>query len=532
MRGDESMDPEQNPDAPAAGEPPADPDYTPLTEAQVRDFVSTIPAHAEKFRELAKKLNGVDLDYSAASIPRLDDLIAENWPDGPPAHLDNMVLSYGSYLGETIRTLHGGDWCHSEEMAFHLDIDGMKVFPFGKVRRRFVNGKEDSLGFFYQVIWTELSRRQNPFAELPVEPTPPPIILAPAPAAATPPPPIPPAPPSPPPIPRLTPIMPPLPSIPAKKKPARNWAVIVILFVVVAVAGFVGYRVVQFVHYVRTHPSSAQPGEVEFREANGEIIAGKAGEVFGNSDEARQLAAEYSKSFKILRDNFFTKGGGTVLGGLEGDFLTYCQLNDDSCVFLVHVPELRKFTGDAKKSLTDLAWMNAQSVLQAATNSPPKTVVVGVKGLLLYDAIMIGDYVADAQPGKDGIRTRGSGLKDMEMFYPFFAPSMGPDPDEMTNAPSATAAAADAGAGADITIQSAKFGTGGKQADVMAKVTELLHAHPEGFKISYKTLAADPAPGKKKQLTISYEYKGTNHVLTVPNGKQLSKQALVKNALK
>src|SRR5882724_11345525 len=118
------------PDEPDAGEKPADADYVPLTEAQVRDFVGTIPAHSEKTCELARSLNGTVLDYSAESIPRLDDLIAENWPDGPPIHLENMVLAYGSYLGETIRTLHGGDWCHSEEMGFHLEIDGMKVFPF------------------------------------------------------------------------------------------------------------------------------------------------------------------------------------------------------------------------------------------------------------------------------------------------------------------------------------------------------------------------------------------------------------------
>ena len=83
-----------------------------------------------------------------------------------------------------------------------------------------------------------------------------------------------------------------------------------------------------------------------------------------------------------------------------------------------------------------------------------------------------------------------------------------------------------------MVIQSAKFVAGKKDADVTAKVIELLQAHPEGFIISYKTLAADPAQGKKKHLTVTYDYKGVTYVLTVANGKKLSNGSLVKNALK
>ena len=76
----------------------------------------------------------------------------------------------------------------------------------------------------------------------------------------------------------------------------------------------------------------------------------------------------------------------------------------------------------AKQSLTELAWMNAQSVLQAKTQHPPKTVVVGVKGVLLYEAILIGDFVPEPAARDDGIRTRSSGIMDEKLFFPFFAP--------------------------------------------------------------------------------------------------------------
>jgi len=86
--------------------------------------------------------------------------------------------------------------------------------------------------------------------------------------------------------------------------------------------------------------------------------------------------------------------------------------------------------------------------------------------------------------------------------------------------------------GGKITIQSAKFGVGKKQADVTAKLIEQLQAYPDGFAINIQTLGTDPVPGKKKRLTVRYEYNGTNHVMVVPGGKDLSNQALVKNALK
>jgi hypothetical protein len=186
-----------------------------------------------------------------------------------------------------------------------------------------------------------------------------------------------------------------------------------------------GFRMVQFARYLKAPPSEARPGELEFREANRQIITGHGSTAFGNNEEAKALAKDYSTSLKIKRDSFFSRGTSSALTELEGVFVTYCQLNGDACVFLVHVPDLRGFSDEAKKSLADLAWINAQSVLQARARHPPKTVVVGMKGLLLYDAILIGDYIADPQPGKDGIKTRASGLKEMELFYPFFAPEPG-----------------------------------------------------------------------------------------------------------
>ena len=39
---------------------------------------------------------------------------------------------------------------------------------------------------------------------------------------------------------------------------------------------------------------------------------------------------------------------------------------------------------------------------------------------MLYEAILIGDFVADPQSEGDGIKTRGSGLQDTKLFFPYF----------------------------------------------------------------------------------------------------------------
>jgi hypothetical protein len=218
-------------------------------------------------------------------------------------------------------------------------------------------------------------------------------------------------------------IPPPPPVIPRRMNRFVYWTLIVIAGLSIAFAGFMAFRLVQLVRYVQQHPRQTAPGEAEFREANRLIITGHGTTSFGNTEEARALAKTYSTSLKILREGFFTKGHRGALTELEGEFVTYCQLNQDSCVFLVHVPGLRGFEGDAKRSLAELAWMNAQSVIQAKSARKPGTVVVGVKGLMLYDTILIGDYVANPKPGQDGIRTRAGGLEEMKLLYPFFVPS-------------------------------------------------------------------------------------------------------------
>lgn len=139
--------------------PPKSP-AKPMTEVEAQKFIAQIPGWAESQREIANNVFGAKLDYSAESIPKLDQIIKEGWPE-PPVLLDEMVLGFGSYLGETIRRVHGGGWCFDPKHELHYEVGGIKIFPFAKVRKRFLNGEEDSLGFFYSFIRAELAKGQK-----------------------------------------------------------------------------------------------------------------------------------------------------------------------------------------------------------------------------------------------------------------------------------------------------------------------------------------------------------------------------------
>jgi TPR repeat protein len=84
----------------------------------------------------------------------------------------------------------------------------------------------------------------------------------------------------------------------------------------------------------------------------------------------------------------------------------------------------------------------------------------------------------------------------------------------------------------NLTILSAEFGMGKQVTNLTARVIELLHTQPGGFTADAKSLGADPLPGKKKRLTIKYDYAGADYTFTIQAAKKVSYQSLVQNARK
>lgn len=92
------------------------------------------------------------LDYSPESLRALDDFISATF-EGPSVSSapESLQDDVGAYVGEVVRRHIGGRW---DEDGSLRDLGGevTQVHPIGKARKRFANGPEDSLAWFYEVV--------------------------------------------------------------------------------------------------------------------------------------------------------------------------------------------------------------------------------------------------------------------------------------------------------------------------------------------------------------------------------------------
>lgn len=213
------------------------------------------------------------------------------------------------------------------------------------------------------------------------------------------------------------------PPVGTKKKPLG-----IVLWIVVALGCafglFVAMRMVQFACYAYKHPYKAPVGANELEAANLAILWQLPRIASGNNPQAVALADAYARSLRALREKNFSKVTGENWLGLPitTEVQAYCHLNTNACVFLVRIPELRQFDFDAKKSLADLAWFNAQIILKAKLDAPPPHVVVGLKGEVMWDEILTGVFVHQPQARNDGLKARYDGITEIKVLYPYFKP--------------------------------------------------------------------------------------------------------------
>ena len=156
--------------------------------------------------------------------------------------------------------------------------------------------------------------------------------------------------------------------------------------------------------------------ETAFSKASGAIVSSSGGIGYGNTDEARLIAVEFAESMKMVRDEAID-GEDSALSISGGNFLTYCQLNEDSAVFLVHVPDLRNYEEDAKEFIADMAWTMAQQRLQGSSIPLGSELRVATKGVVFWDKIYLGELKSEDDP-EVGIRSRNGNESDLEALFP------------------------------------------------------------------------------------------------------------------
>ena len=104
---------------------------------------------------------GKDLKKDGQSLSQLDSIIAQGWKGKRPEMFEEVVSSFATFLGEALIEVHGGEWvwCDEGDPFAVVLSDGTIVFPYSKIRRRFENGMEDSIGFFLQILEQEIGQR-------------------------------------------------------------------------------------------------------------------------------------------------------------------------------------------------------------------------------------------------------------------------------------------------------------------------------------------------------------------------------------
>lgn len=164
-----------------------------------------------------------------------------------------------------------------------------------------------------------------------------------------------------------------------------------------------------------------------FDNANRTITSSGGGHAYGNTETAIVMADQYSVMMKSMADEMFSGGKQRAISLTDGKFLTYCQVNDGSCAFLVHVPQLRQYKGEVRDALSSIAWTVARAVV-AESDLPENAMLgVGLRGTLLYGPVMVGPIATE---------TTSAELKKDQLyqFFPVEEPVSTPEnlaPDEL-----------------------------------------------------------------------------------------------------
>lgn len=114
-------------------------------------------AYAADCVEFAAVKHSVRLDYSAASVPMLEQILGQLHSEGPTAkpepELRKLCMKLGSYLAETYRRLHGGQWglVANWQPGFR-SAGGLVCYPWNRAYFRVKRGAEEDVAAWFRYL--------------------------------------------------------------------------------------------------------------------------------------------------------------------------------------------------------------------------------------------------------------------------------------------------------------------------------------------------------------------------------------------
>lgn len=182
------------------------------------------------------------------------------------------------------------------------------------------------------------------------------------------------------------------------------------------------------------------PGKVELHEAERAVSTDSHGVAQGNFYGAELLASKLSGT--LLQDRKEVISGNDSQNVMtKGSFVVFCQLNPESCAFLVHVPNLNQYTPAAAELIADTAYVEAYRILDAANKPGIRKLAVATRGNLLYGTLRTGGYRPGADRPFDTVKKLGGESTIEEALLPYFA---APPETAAATPPTATASPAPA----------------------------------------------------------------------------------------
>ena len=123
-------------------------------------------ALAQLFHDSVLEIDGVDLDYSVASLEWVDGFLQQHHDEGLTiANIAETVFVAGCYVGEVMCRQAGGRWVDRDADPHGAGLLGMPILvalphdstanPVGKAFKRFEGDSTDNLMYFYRVFTSD-----------------------------------------------------------------------------------------------------------------------------------------------------------------------------------------------------------------------------------------------------------------------------------------------------------------------------------------------------------------------------------------
>jgi|GEM_PF-3716162 len=143
------------------------------------------------------------------------------------------------------------------------------------------------------------------------------------------------------------------------------------------------------------------PGYDGLKEAEAALTGGKT-RGSGDSPGETKAATVMAETAEALRNAGIGSGSTKFGRGKSGllrraaaaldanGFTAVCSVRGDTAVFLLHVPDLRKFADDAKEAMGKMAWFAARTGWAELPEPRPSRICAAIKGIASYDRAVEG----------------------------------------------------------------------------------------------------------------------------------------------